>query len=136
MFLLWLPWLAYAGMIFFLSSIPGDGFPRITLGKGILPDFIADNPDKVVHMGLYAILTWLAFRAMTIRHPGRIFRAMWVAVLLSSAYGASDEFHQRFTPHRSCDVYDWVADTVGAILGVLVCYWIYSKRARAASRPL
>jgi len=27
----------------------------------------------------------------------------------------SDEFHQSFTPHRSVDVFDWMADTAGAV---------------------
>ncbi len=132
MFLVWLPWMLYAGLIFFLSSIPGDDFPRITFLKGILPDFIADHPDKIVHMGLYAVMAWLAFRAMTSRPPVRIFKVMLLAVLLSSAYGATDEWHQSFVPHRSCDVFDWVADTVGATLGVTVCFFIYSKSGHAA----
>ena len=45
-----------------------------------------------------------------------------VATALSSLYGVTDEFHQIFTPGRSCDPMDWLVDTIAAALGVLICY--------------
>ena len=41
-----------------------------------------------------------------------------MAVLLATLYGAFDEVHQAFTPGRSPDVRDVVADCLGAALGV------------------
>jgi VanZ family protein len=38
--------------------------------------------------------------------------------VLSFLYGLSDEVHQMFTPGRSPDILDVVADTAGASLGV------------------
>ena len=40
------------------------------------------------------------------------------AVLIVSLFGATDEFHQHFTPGRSMDVLDWLADTCGAVVAV------------------
>jgi VanZ family protein len=37
---------------------------------------------------------------------------------LSSAYGIIDEIHQYFVPGRDCNVWDWLFDTLGAILAV------------------
>ena len=37
-----------------------------------------------------------------------------MAVLLATLYGAFDEVHQAFTPDRSPDVRDLVADCLGA----------------------
>ena len=45
-----------------------------------------------------------------------------VAAALSSLYGVTDEFHQIFTPGRSCDPMDWLVDTIAAALGALICY--------------
>ncbi len=42
----------------------------------------------------------------------------YLAVLLASLYGVSDEVHQAYVPGRSADLFDWVADTVGAGVGV------------------
>ena len=42
-----------------------------------------------------------------------------LAIVLASAYGATDEFHQLYVPGRSCDPADWLVDTVAATIGIL-----------------
>ena len=44
-----------------------------------------------------------------------------LAILVSVIYGASDEFHQGFTPGREPRVRDVVFDTIGAIAGIYIC---------------
>lgn len=39
------------------------------------------------------------------------------AVLFTSVYAATDEFHQLFVEGRSCQLSDWAIDSLGAILG-------------------
>ena len=39
------------------------------------------------------------------------------AVVLTSAYGASDEIHQSTVPQRQADVRDWLVDGIGASVG-------------------
>lgn len=39
---------------------------------------------------------------------------------LASLYGATDEFHQIFTPGRSCDPADWLVDTIAALIGAFI----------------
>ena len=41
-----------------------------------------------------------------------------MAIILATAYGASDEFHQSFVPGRYADPRDILADFTGAVLGV------------------
>jgi VanZ family protein len=53
------------------------------------------------------------------------------AVAISSAYGASDEWHQSFVPGRSSDVHDWYADTLGALAGSGACWAWGIIRSRA-----
>ena len=48
---------------------------------------------------------------------------------LTSLYAVTDEIHQIFVEGRSCELRDWVIDTVGAVigaLGFLVLYRIIS----------
>ena len=47
------------------------------------------------------------------------------AVGLTVLYGLSDEIHQRFVPGRVADVRDLMADTIGALVGV-VLVWAWS----------
>ena len=50
-----------------------------------------------------------------------------IAAALSSVYGVTDEFHQIFTPGRSCDPMDWLVDTIAATIGALICYFVLKK---------
>lgn len=50
-----------------------------------------------------------------------------IAAALSSVYGVTDEFHQIFTPGRSCDPMDWLVDTIAATIGALICYLVLKK---------
>lgn len=81
--------------------------------------------DKISHFAVFGMLGTLVVRA-----PGR--RRAWplCAVALVSFFGMSDEFHQSFTPGRSVEFADWVADTLGAALAVtLYCKWGLYRRA-------
>lgn len=69
------------------------------------------NGDKVVHFLAFGLLGTVILRALRIRRPW--LRAL-VATGLVSCFGATDEIHQYFTPGRSCDLFDWAADTLGA----------------------
>jgi VanZ family protein len=44
-------------------------------------------------------------------------RTLLLLVLVSSLYGVIDEVHQFYVPGRDCNVWDWLADTLGAFLG-------------------
>jgi VanZ family protein len=71
--------------------------------------------DKVVHFSVYGLLGVLTCR--TRRGAGWAI----LAVVLTSLYGASDEWHQSFVPGRAAGVADWMADTLGAVVAV-GCY--------------
>ncbi|HEX6040629.1 VanZ family protein [Longimicrobium sp.] len=111
----WLPALAWAGLIFYLSS-------RSTLPvEPRFPYF-----DKVAHFSAYAILgALLAFATDRSRLP------MALAVGLGVLYGASDEVHQVFVPGRSPDVLDWAADAAGVLTACLLYTRWRSRRAAA-----
>jgi VanZ family protein len=116
----WLPPIAWAAGIFLLSCLP---FKQTTpLFTGV---------DKVFHVGLFGMLSVLLFFAFFYerRHPA--LKAALLALLITAAYGAFDEFHQLFTPTRSCDVFDWLADAAGGTIAFLACL-----RHRAAPKFL
>jgi VanZ family protein len=111
--------LAQTGAIFAASSLTA------------VPDMPGGLTGYTGHMIGYALLGGLAFRGFAGATWSGLTRGAAVrALLLASAYGVTDEFHQRFVPHRTPDVHDWLADTAGALIGVL----IVAALARLAGR--
>ena len=104
--LAWLPVLAWAALIFALSSIPD-------LGTGLGGWDLALR--KAAHLAEYAILGALLARALL----GTTSRWTWLAWLAGAAYAATDELHQHFVPGRQASVLDIVIDAVGVAVGVL-----------------
>jgi len=85
--------------------------------------------DKALHTVEYAGLAVLFARALIGEGVGWI-AGLALAVALTSAYGASDEWHQLFTPGRDSNIHDWFADAIGGIVGSL----IYAGFVHASSR--
>ena len=120
----WRPVFAWAAVIFGLSSIPGSSLPEVPLAQA----------DKLVHGAIYLVLGLLLGRALAAatRLPkgGRVA----LAFLLATAYGVTDELHQLFTPRRSCDWHDVVADAVGGLLGAVLAATLFARR-RSPNQP-
>ena len=118
---LWGPVAAYAVVIFLESSV--SQVPELPTGVS----------DKDAHGLLYAGLALLILRAVA----GASWRNVTIgagvaAVFLSAAYGATDEFHQRFVPGRTADLMDLAADTAGAATAVAVVWLIAWWRRRSS----
>lgn len=45
---------------------------------------------------------------------------IFIVILLCSLYAFSDEFHQSFVPGRDADIYDVIADILGALASLLL----------------
>ena len=104
----WLPPLVYMAVIFAVSAQPNP-----------LPEVTARVSDKVLHLVEYSGLAALFVRALT--REGWGWRdAMLAAMVMTSLYGASDEYHQALVPNRQPAVSDWVADSLGALVGASV----------------
>jgi VanZ family protein len=107
---LWLPVLAWAALIFALSSVPD-------LGTGLGGwDLLL---RKLAHAGEYAVLGALLLRA-----TGRT----GVALALGILYAVSDEVHQAFVPGRAGSPVDVAIDAAGVALGVVVWHVLRSRR--------
>ncbi|HVU23717.1 MAG TPA: VanZ family protein [Opitutus sp.] len=85
------------------------------------PSVVPSN-DKLVHALVFGLLATLMARIAAVQRTRGL--GIYTAVLIVSAFGASDEIHQYFTPGRDSEVLDWVADTAGAALAtVLYARW-------------
>jgi len=102
----WSIFILYAGMIFVLSSM------SVVVRT---PHFL--YLDKMMHALEFGIFSILFYRAMVvsfIRTP--VAYLILMTSFVSIAYGAIDEYHQLFTPFRTPDIFDWLADTAGILV--------------------
>ena len=112
----WVTPLVAMGVIFFFSAQPSldSGLGTIdTVGR------------KIIHFCEYGLLCFLWWRALRERISMRA--ALISAVLITSAYAATDEWHQTFTEGRHGSPIDWAIDTAGA----LTAAWLIANRSRA-----
>jgi VanZ family protein len=109
----WLPVVAYASLIFYLSSLPHP--------EENLPKFLFEKiGDKLLHLIEYAVLAILCYRAFRRAAGPRVAQqAVVFAFLAASFYGMTDEIHQAFVPLRESSWLDWIADTAGAVTGAV-----------------
>jgi VanZ family protein len=91
--------------LIFYSSSQSDPAPALTQHVW----------DKLLHATGYGVLALLYWWALA-GEPLTLRATALFAILLASAYAASDEVHQIFTLGRNADVKDWMADTLGAAL--------------------
>jgi VanZ family protein len=99
---LWLPVVAWAAVIFAISSIPS-----LSSGLGTWDTILR----KGAHMTEYALLGFLLVRAL--RDDALAFYGALV-------YASTDELHQAFVRGRHGSAVDVGIDAIGAFLGVVV----------------
>lgn len=105
--------LFWAGLIFYLSSQPSIEAPALFPGQ-----------DKLFHLIAFGILGFFTMGSQQAYHEGYPTKRAWLVALVVSLYGILDETHQYFVPGRSADVYDVLADALGALLGVWTMYYL------------
>lgn len=102
--LLLLPAIAVASGIFIVSSIPQSALPPLQF------DFI----DKILHFAAFLIFGLSLIIAFYPEHRNQSsFKSVVLILIIGLLYSAIDEFHQLFVPGRSCDIFDWIADSIG-----------------------
>ncbi len=89
---------------------------------------------KAAHFTAYAILGALLFQLLCFVKDKRL-RGLF-AIAGAFLYAASDEWHQSFSPGRSCELRDMLIDTCGALLAVLLSLLVIAlinrKKSKAA----
>lgn len=116
-----LPVVLWILAIFALSSIPT--LPQVKF-------FI--SPDKLGHMGIYFVLCLLWKRALLHqrRFPLLARQATAFAFLFTVVYGTALEAYQMLVPNRFADVYDALANTLGAGMYAGWSFWRWAKNRR------
>ena len=124
--LLWLSALGWAAGIMWLSSLTPEKLPSAAFLTW----------DKFNHFIAFAVGGWLTASALRLSRPQAPAAGSIVsAILLVAAFGALDEALQTFTPGRTGgDLYDWIADFLGAIAGALSTLTTHARLERFVPR--
>jgi VanZ family protein len=111
----------WAAVLFLLSEQEHMGGANFFVGA-----------DKLAHAGLYAVLGLsLAWG----KHRTGSNISVFMLLLMGAGYGALDEWHQSFVATRDVSVGDWVADSVGVVMGLMLFSLMSSRSARSGRLP-
>jgi glycopeptide antibiotics resistance protein len=108
--------ISWALLIMILCGIPGRDIPHISFLEML-------SFDKWVHAAIFVVLTLLAVRGFRLQHTSEKFNkhAVVIALLLCISYGGLLEVIQgTLFAERSADIYDFIANSFGCILAVLI----------------
>ena len=107
-----------------LTGIPGSCLPHVKPVVGL---------DKVVHLLMYATFAFLClwgYRKQFVSN-GLTYqkKALLLAVVISIFYGGLTEMLQEYlVPDRTGDWFDFLADSIGTLLGVFVFLLFYLQK--------
>lgn len=125
---LW-PAIVWALVVLVLTGFPGSYIPKVTGFWEWL------SLDKLVHVVIFATLGFLLFYGFHEQYLKSKRRYLYVlAVLLATmAYGMITEILQRYIfIGRNGNMYDFLADSVGGVLGFLA-FILYNKKKKNES---
>ncbi|MGO4289416.1 VanZ family protein [Chitinophaga sp. RAB17] len=113
-------------LILVVCTLPGNDIPSNSFLDKI-------HFDKFVHFGLFGGI--VLFLSLGIYKQKKYIspRTLVLLVIVAAGYGLAIEFIQKYWAiGRSFDMYDVVADTLGAIAGVwvfkIVRYWFFTDK--------
>ena len=115
------PGVLCAVVILLLTGLPGSCFPKVNPKIGL---------DKVGHLLMYLGFAFIAIWGYRKQYleKGKAYqrKALWLTLAISIVFGALTEVMQEtLIPSRIGSVYDWIADVVGSIIGVILFYFFY-----------
>ncbi|KYG78760.1 VanZ family protein [Roseivirga echinicomitans] len=103
---------SWAIVLAVLMLLPQDSFPESKLL----------SYDKIAHLGVFGILSFLVLWGKR-NNKGKVRlenKYLWNSLTICVVYGLILESLQSVVPGRMTDIYDLLANTIGAIVGVVV----------------
>ena len=116
-YLVYVPLIIYWIILFTATSLPAANLPSVAIS------------DKIKHFGAFFGLSVLLSLTLLYQSKVLLFKKFFLATafIISSFYGLLDEIHQSFVPGRNNEFLDWVADSLGAAVGVFVVFYLLKK---------
>ena len=84
---------------------------------------------KLAHYTIYLLLG-LSLISLVKEYRQLDIKAILIALIISMLYACSDEIHQLFIPGRSGEIKDVLIDSIGALSGIYIYYYLNKIRRR------
>lgn len=107
--------------LYWLVLFAGTHYPRLRLAG------LPVNSDKWLHFSAFALLALCFWQFARVRRGPLQPSFALVALAVLLPYAAIDEFSQALIPGRSADWRDWLADSTGIAVTLLLCAWRASR---------
>ncbi|MEI6899597.1 MAG: VanZ family protein, partial [Bacteroidota bacterium] len=111
------PWILWGLFILVLVCLPGDKIPKVPK----LIDLF--EPDKLVHLVMFALLTWWMIVGLRKQFGLMISQTdlVFYILLAVTLYGGGTELIQYYwIPGRICSLPDFIANEIGCFAGFFV----------------
>ena len=108
-----------------------SGQANLPIDQPRIENMLHGLQHRAAHLLAFGLLALLARWAF----DGLPRAAMW-SVVLTSVFGASDEWHQSFVPGRRAAIDDWLLDTAAACLALYLWAHLRATRWHAPVRAL
>ena len=122
-------WPAYlwGAIVLLLTGLPGNDFPT-------LPSFWDRfQPDKIVHMGIFGLL-FVLLATGSYYKGGQLTvskKLLYIYAFSVTALGGIIELLQKWVfIGRSCDILDFLADTIGVTLAFVFYMLVFEGRKK------
>ena len=118
------PAIFWSAIIIILLSIPGSDLPNEASFLNI-PHF-----DKWVHFGIFTLFVVLWCWAVSLKKSRtKILKKFLLITIAGIALGYLLELVQKyFVPNRDYDMWDVLADSIGAVAGLLISIKLFIKK--------
>lgn len=117
----WCLLIAFATRAPFLTGDATEAMLDVSLWNAEIVNYLLRKGAHVTAFGLLALFFWLAMRGKRYSYV--------LAWCLASLYGAMDEWHQSFLPERTSSISDVFIDSGGALVMLLIVYFVYSRHS-------
>jgi VanZ family protein len=108
--LVYVPLVLYWIILFTATTLPGKDLPDLGFS------------DKIQHFSAFFVLAILLNLALIYQRKSYLLfkNASIATIIITLSYGAFDEIHQLYISGRYADFRDWLADSSGVIVGIIL----------------
>jgi len=115
----------WAIIVLILAIIPGNYIPEVQSFWSLL------QWDKLIHLFLFAIFVMLLINDLRKQNKLSFLynNSILFSLLIGTVFGLITETLQLYEPlQRNSNVYDFIADVIGCIIGIPLFYLIFKKK--------